>query len=82
MAGLFAHAVDAVDLYQVNKVSAVSDVTAATPYADEILTLYRAGVLTGAGGGMFYPSNDISRSEAAAILARIILPEQRRSFTL
>ena len=79
MAGLFAHAVDAVDLYQVNKVSAVSDVTAATPYADEILTLYRAGVLTGAGGGMFYPSNDISRSEAAAILARIILPEQRKS---
>ncbi len=79
MAGIFARAVDAVDLYPINSVSAVPDVTAATPYADEILTLYRAGVLTGADGGKFYPGNDIARSEAAAILARIILPEQRKS---
>ena len=79
MAGIFARAVDAVDLYPINSVSAVPDVTAATPYADEILALYRAGVLTGADGGKFYPGNDIARSEAAAILARIILPEQRKS---
>ena len=82
MAALFVRAVDPVELYQINKISAVPDVTKDTKNADEILTLYRAGALTGSEGGRFDPDKDISRAEAATILTCIILPERRRCFTL
>ncbi|MCL2126277.1 MAG: S-layer homology domain-containing protein [Oscillospiraceae bacterium] len=51
---------------------------AATPYADAIIMLYEAGVLAGGdAAGTFYPGNNISRAEAAAIISRVILPDTR-----
>lgn len=47
-------------------------------YADEILALYRAGILTGdERTRAFRPSDTITRAEAAAIISRVALPTTR-----
>ncbi|MGO5027836.1 S-layer homology domain-containing protein [Candidatus Agathobaculum pullicola] len=52
--------------------------------ADErIYTLYRAGIVTGNDEyGTFHPDTNITRAEVAAIIARMIDPAQRKTFTL
>lgn len=56
----------------------IADVNEYTPYFTEILTLYRRGILSGMdSAGSFHPGADIKRSEAAAMLTRIIDPELR-----
>ena len=63
--------------------NALPDVKTGDRYADEIYTLYRAGVLTGSDrSGTFYPTSLIRRSEAAAILIRAFDEEARRTLTL
>ena len=63
--------------------NALPDVKTGDRYADEIYTLYRAGVLTGSDrSGTFYPTSLIRRSEAAAILIRGFDEEARRTLTL
>ena len=63
-----------------NIVNSLPDVNNATPYHDEIIRLYEAGILTGSDTqGTFHPSNSITRVEAAAIISRVILPETRFS---
>ena len=63
--------------------NALPDVKTGDRYADEIYTLYRAGVLTGSDrNGTFYPTSLIRRSEAAAILIRAFDEEARRTLTL
>lgn len=47
-----------------------------------VLAFYNAGVLTGTDEyGTFSPGRGLTRSEAAAMLARIVKPELRQSFT-
>lgn len=49
---------------------------------DCIYTLYNAGILTGSDAyGTFHPDDGITRAEVAAIMARIIDPAQRKTFT-
>ena len=64
----------------------IPDVDLYSPYAGAIYTLYNAGILTGAAengiAGIFHPERSISRAEASAILARVILPQLRQSVTL
>jgi len=61
-----------------NTVNSLPDVDSATPYYSEIISLYEAGVLTGSDEqGTFYPDNSITRVEAAAIITRVILLEER-----
>ena len=63
--------------------NALPDVKTGDRYADEIYTLYRAGVLTGSDrNGTFYPTSLIRRSEAAAILIRAFDEEARKTLTL
>ena len=63
--------------------NALPDVKTGDRYADEIYTLYRAGVLTGSDrSGTFYPTSLIRRSEAAAILIRAFDEEARRTLTM
>jgi len=58
--------------------SFIPDVDDYTPYQQQILQLYKWGVLTGSDEkGSFYPSAPIRRSEFAALLTRLVLPEQR-----
>ena len=56
----------------------ISDVRERSEYADEILALYRAGILTGdERTRAFRPSDTITRAEAAAIISRVALPTTR-----
>lgn len=52
-------------------------------YEAPIRQLYRAGILTGSDVfGTFAPDTNIKRSEAAAILSRLVVPSLRRQVTL
>lgn len=75
----FAQRVAAVvDLPELNQITALPDA-----YGSEVRELYRAGVLTGSDEyGRFRPYSTLTRGEAAAILARVLKPELRRSFSL
>ena len=56
----------------------IPDVSERSKYADEILALYRAGILTGdERTRAFRPSDTITRAEAAAIISRVALPTTR-----
>ncbi|MCM1150263.1 MAG: S-layer homology domain-containing protein [Butyricicoccus sp.] len=58
----------------------ITDVRSSTPYAEEILTLYIAGVVTGSDdSGSFLPYSEITRAELAAMLTRVVYPEKRVS---
>ena len=77
-ARLFARALPAAALEEINPVAdgAIRDVGADHGNAPEIYLLYRAGVLTGSDGA-FRPSDSIQRAEAAAIVTRMAVPDQR-----
>ena len=80
MAYIFARSIPTAQFTSQNTVSSLPDVSADTPHSESILTLYRAGVLTGSDAdGTFNPGNNINRAEAAAIISRIILPDTRVS---
>ena len=70
MAYIFSSAVDADALEVTHKNASFDDVSAATAYDDEILSLAKAGIVQGDASG-FRPSDNITRAEAAAIVARI-----------
>ena len=80
MAYIFSNALPASEFGAQNTVNSVSDVTNSTPYRNAILALYKAGVVEGSGAQhLFNPNNNVTRAEAAAIIARVILPETRFS---
>lgn len=58
--------------------SYIRDVTEYTPYQQDILTLYRWGILSGMDStGSFHPNEAIQRSEAAAMLTRLACSQLR-----
>ena len=61
----------------INNVTAIPDMDKNDYYADIILMLYRAGVVLGDAEGNFNAQSDIKRSETAAIINRVALPENR-----
>ncbi len=62
---------------------AIPDVDMDNDAAYEIYTFYRAGILTGSdSSSIFQPDFVISRSEVAAIMARMFTPELRQEITL
>ena len=70
---------------QINTVAdnKIPDVITTDAYALEIYTFYRAGILTGSDkNGTFYPTNDIKRSEVAAILSRMYDKTARKTVSL
>ena len=83
MAYIFSRALPATVLPSINNVQTLPDVTGSTKYSQEIFSLYNAGVLTGSDVfGTFKPNDNIIRAEAAAILTRVALPEQRKTVVL
>lgn len=83
MAYIFSSPLPSSELKAINKVDAVPDVAAGDAYSDAIYLLYRAGVLTGRGEeGYFDPDKAITRAEAAAIISRLVVPANRKTFTL
>lgn len=79
-ASIFAHALPSSALAKLNDIAdgAIPDVGASHRNAQEIYLLYRAGVLTGSDDGLaFRPTKSIRRSEAAAVVTRMALADQR-----
>jgi len=72
---IFSGAVSRKGLPQINDIKP-SDVSPDTPYADNIILLYNAGILCGDGNG-FAPGSSLSRAEACALVSRLILPTER-----
>lgn len=84
-AEILANSLPSVGLEAINNVDddAIPDVGINDTAADAVYKLYRAGVLAGNdANGVFYPSSDILRIEAAAIVSRIADPVNRKNITL
>lgn len=82
MAKLFARVVPAGTNQALNNVTSLPDVQTA-PENQAIFDLYQLGILTGSDKyGTFHPYQYIKRSETAAILNRVLAPENRKTFTL
>ena len=83
LAGLLANALPASEYKAINNITEIPDVNASTLNAEDIFTLYNAGILTGSDGyGTFYPDRDITRAELSAILYRMVYSWNRKEFTL
>ena len=75
---LFAHALPEAELEPIHADISIPDVSDRTPYAEEIRTLYHAGILAGVDeAGSFAPERTITRAEAIAIFLRLVKPELR-----
>ena len=61
----------------------IPDVIPGSDHTDAVYLLYNAGILTGSTenglAGVFHPERPISRAEAAAILARVVVPSFRKT---
>lgn len=80
MAYIFASAIPKNAIVQINNVDTLPDVDENTKYQDSIFRLYRAGVITGNDAiGTFEPETNITRAQAAAIITRIALPDERKA---
>jgi len=78
MAFIFSRSLPSGEFTEINTINSLPDVISGTPYRESILMLYRAGILTGSDTlGTFYPANNVTRAEAAAIISRVILPDTR-----
>ena len=55
----------------------IPDVYDTTPFAYEILELYRRGIAVGGEHMAFYPNSGVKRSEAAAFISRILCYDMR-----
>lgn len=63
--------------------NAIPDVPLGYSYSDAVYTLYRAGVLTGSdNAGNFLPNDTLKRSEAAAIVTRMVNASYRQQVSL
>ena len=79
---LLAHTLPASELGQKNQITTFKDIDQVT-YSSEVLSLYQAGVLQGMDTyGSFYGTSSVSRAEIAAMLVRLILPDERLSYTI
>ncbi len=83
MALIFAGVLPNEEYAAINSVTAIPDVARTSPYFASILKLYNAGIVMGNDGyGTFHPDNGIIRAEAAAIINRVALKENRLSKNL
>ena len=83
LASLFAAALPAEHFAAINDIKGIPDVDKKASYAQALLMLYKAGVVLGSDAeGTFNPDSDIKRSEVAAIINRVALPENRVKGTI
>ncbi len=83
VAAFFAKALPKEAYAEKNDVTDIPDVTPSRSYYEDVMMLYKAGVVMGSDArGTFYPEHNITRAETAAIINRAALPENRLSKTL
>ena len=75
---MIARAIPEEHFNAINDVKGIPDVLRDSRNSDVYLMLYKAGILLGSDDkGSFKPDSDIKRSEVAAIINRVALPENR-----
>ena len=81
---VLANSLPFTELSNINtSINSIPDVAVSDSYYNEIIMLYRAGVLSGKDEyGTFSPTENVTRAEAAAAINRIINPSSRLSITL
>ncbi len=78
LCSLFASALPEAYFEKINDIKGIPDILRNDKNADVFLMLYNAGIVLGSDKeGTFNRDNDIKRSEAAAIINRAALPENR-----
>ena len=83
MCDLFAGALPSEYYNAINDIKGIPDVLRDSKNADVYLMLYKAGILLGSDEkGTFNATSDIKRSEVAAIINRVALPENRVKGTI
>ena len=83
VAGIFENAMPEGYFTVKNDVTDIPDIPDSRAYKTDLLNLYKAGVVMGSDSyGNFRPEDNITRAEAAAIINRVALPENRLSKTL
>ena len=83
MAFFFARVLPAASYNQINTVENIPDVDRKKGNGGFIYELYEQGVLTGSDiYGTYRPNDNVTRAEAAAIIARVAFPEQRKTLDL
>jgi hypothetical protein len=66
-------------LKAINMFTSIPDVSTKDPAYGAIRKLYNAGILTGMDGAYnFYPDNNVTRAEIAAVVNRMALPANRK----
>lgn len=85
-ARILANALPASELKEINTVEkgTIPDVDLQSAnYADAVYLFYRSGIVTGSDSyGSFCPDNGIKRSEASALVTRMVVPSLRKSINL
>ena len=72
---LLAQALDDAEAVILNDVTAIPDVSTASPYHDAILTLYRSGLAVGVdSSGRYHPDSLLTRAEMAVLINRLNTP--------
>lgn len=81
---VLANSLPFTELSNINtSISSLPDVAVSDSYYNEIIMLYRAGVLSGKDEyGTFSPTENVTRAEVAATINRIVNPSARLSITL
>lgn len=81
---VLANSLPFTELSNINtSINSIPDVAVSDSYYNEIIMLYRAGVLSGKDEyGTFSPTENVTRAETAAAINRIINPSSRLSITL
>ncbi len=83
MAVMFANAMPKEYFTAKNDIKDIPDVAQTEKYYDDVMMLYKAGVVMGSDDyGNFFATNPIKRSETAAIINRVAIAENRKSGTL
>jgi len=78
MAYIFSNSLPAVEYDVINEKISAPDVKASEKYSSQILKLYKAGIVVGSDDNHnFFPASNIKRSEAAAIICRVVDKTQR-----
>jgi Trm5-related predicted tRNA methylase len=78
--GVWAKILQSKDMPKQNTVIGLPDVTADTPYYEDIVLFYEAGIIGGIDDkGTFHPDSDITRAEATTIFMNLIDLTKRHS---
>ena len=78
MAYIFSRALPDKEFETINNINNVPDVKKGTKYYENILKLYSSGIVNGSDSEHnFFPEDNIKRREAAAIICRVVIKDER-----